>query len=294
MDDSVVREIWRNSENIKEIDLTRNRVGEETLLEMAEKTTSLTSLQLFGCGRGCTDKFLEKVSANNKRLESVSLCKNEEVTSWGVKHLASKCFNLRELLLSKTRVCDNTLLSLSNSTCATSITSLDLTGVKKLSEEGMVSCFSKLSNLVTLYLALTKGVSDKVVKEVSKCENLENVYLSGQNSLTDDSIRLLAKCTRLKVLNISNCWLLTDEALFAVSESCRQLDTVYLSKMSRLTPLSMHALVEKCSSLSCIEASSCSKLMTDQVVIDVIENLERLETIGLHFSKKGKTLHFKI
>jgi F-box/leucine-rich repeat protein 2/20 len=121
------------------------------------------------------------------------------------------------------------------------LTKLDLSSVDGVSEAGLVSVFTRLNQLLTLYLCDTLHVTDAVIQTVvgSCCGTLESVFLSGQSSLTDGSISaLLSRCRRLRVLNISKCIPVTD-ASFSVNDLPPRLSKLNLSTCSNLTPATL-------------------------------------------------------
>lgn len=79
---------------------------------------------------------------------------------------------------------------------------LDLTSVKKLATDGLLSLIPTLKHLHTLYLSDTFGVNDQVIDCISEyCPELARLYLSRSGLISDQSlVKIAERCLTLEVL----------------------------------------------------------------------------------------------
>ncbi|XP_019423356.1 PREDICTED: F-box protein At5g67140-like [Lupinus angustifolius] len=81
----------------------------------------------------------------------------------------------------------------------------------------------------------------------AKCvSNLTSISLWGLTGITDEGVvQLISRTTSLKHLNVGGTFI-TDESLFAIANSCPNLETIVLWSCRHVTDNGLIALVDKC------------------------------------------------
>jgi Leucine-rich repeat (LRR) protein len=164
-------------------------------LKVMEMLASLSDLQELSLpGVGVRDAHLAKLN-QSKRLKTLNLGGNKDVTNEGIKVLAA-IESLEWLNISSTSVNDEGLKHLG---ALPNLRVLVLASTA-VSDEGL-SQLAKCKNLQVLDLSRTR-VTDDGLTELAKFKNLQLLDLSG-TAVTDAGLNLLGEVKTLRVLNVS-------------------------------------------------------------------------------------------
>jgi maleate cis-trans isomerase len=139
-----------------------------------------------------------------------------------------------------------------------SLTCLDLSYCRRVTDEGVRAVVSSCTALKTLNLFACDKVTDEGVRAVSSLHALTFLDLT-DSKVTDESVRAVASsCTALQTLNLWACDKVTDEGVKAVS-SCTALKTLDLYACIKLTDVGVRAL-SSLPALTSLDLRHCGKV----------------------------------
>ena len=213
--------------DIREVDLTLIRNSEW-------EAFNNDSLKLF--------KYARKLNASS-HPPALNSFRPKRISSDGLKHLKN---------LTKVDFSDNPTFTDQELQClASSITEIDLSGCKLITDKGLQS-LEKLNHLTDLKLSECKQITDKGLQSLKKLNHLTVLDLSACKLITDEVLQSLEKLNHLTDLNLAGCERITNKGLNHLkhvpkinfgafdfgAEGCKITDTG-LSKLTHVTDLDL-------------------------------------------------------
>ncbi len=166
------------------------------------------------------------------------------------------------------------------------LTSLYLSGCGNITDVGARALAEHCPQLTSLDLSLCKRITDIGVQAVAEhCPQLTNLYLYGCKEITDVGVRAVAEhCPQLRSLNLSWCKV-TDIGVEALAEHCPQLTSLNLSECKEITDVGLQAVAEHCPQLTSLNLSWCYQI-TDDGAQAVAEHCPQLTNLDLRGCKQ--------
>ena len=204
-----------NLNNLRTVILNGNSfITDDMLVYVLPSWPKLTDLSLR-C-RNITDKSIVAISEFCLNLEILDIGKCFGLTNSEVLvQLTKRCPRITRLnMCSLKYVTDETMHHIVSNL---NLTSLDIIGCKRLTEEGIIRCIPNLKDIE--YFRLME-CSEKLILELSKyCHKLENIYVPKNADIDEDSIcKLLDGCPNLTNIFISQSDNLTNDTLAKILE----------------------------------------------------------------------------
>ncbi|CAA7061148.1 unnamed protein product [Microthlaspi erraticum] len=248
------------------LNLCGRAMTEHTITEFLNRSPSgfpsLTSLTLQGAF--ClTDNALELVSISAPLLRFINLSDCSFLSSRAVKILAD-CFG-------------STLRGLNIGGCQ---------GMKP-SNAVFKRSLREFSGLSYLSVARLESVNDGVIEFlVHRGANLTGLSLASCNDVTDNAIWTIGRyCPKLEALDISELYDLTDKSLEYVTDGCRCLNSVNLTK-TRFSDEAVAAFLEVCGgSLDQLCLNNVRDVGQD-TAISLAKSCKRLRYLDLSWCRK--------
>ena len=178
-------------------------------------------------------------------LTSLNLNACRSLTDSAVEIVAERCHNLRRLELYWCVVMtDIGLGALANAACVPSLTHLNLSGLKHVTDATFVPLARRASRLRFLDLTRCEGLRDESLRAVGEtCRNIETLLLYATPNMTDRGFEALAPgMTRLTHLDLTGMKLIGDAAIIALAKHAKQLRVLHLMWVTALTDASLVAI----------------------------------------------------
>ena len=220
------------AKSVKLIDLQKcRRVLSATNCDlMLTICTNLEYLRMTQCDRHVTDVFMRRLLLRCKAL--TNLCLSGNVTHAGM-------FNYQPR--------------------PTTLTHVDLSGLRTLPEAAYIALFESCSSLTTVNLS-NSNVEDAVIQSLGPHRlSLTHLDLLACNNLTDDALMTLAQgCPRLTDLNLACCEGLSKAAVLTMLPGCAALTHLDLGVFGTgiLDDNTVLTLAQQCKSLKYLDISS--------------------------------------
>lgn len=193
------------------------------------------------------------------------------------------------------------LIGLSKSVCVNTLTALDFSACRRISDHGIVNLLAKTTRLNSLNLFYCNKVTDRGIRTVTHhCWDLEYLNIQDLYQVTDlpffydhegDGRPAVDKYMlhKLKTLNLADCKEVTDHGISEISKRCTMLEHLTLAGCSKLTDKGTTFLTVDHSTgnsrgqwLKFLDLTFCLKL-TDSSV-DVLVKRCRRQLQSVHFS----------
>jgi hypothetical protein len=204
--------------------LNCHRVGEfgdHALKEIGAFCSSLEYLNLIGC-RHVHNDGLVALAQGCQNLQTLCLSHCDGINGHGLLALCKYLSNLKLLILRDCeKLSDDDMLLFRHSSFTKSLTSLDISDCKGISNHGVVAlCQSLGTTLKSLNLAGCK-ITDPVMFGITKnCEKLNELDLSRCKLLTDQTVHtLVAGVTGLTTLKLDGNQKITSKTLLSYATS---------------------------------------------------------------------------
>lgn len=225
-----------------------------TLIQVLSRLPKLTDLKLTGINTitaAVADQLLKEIGHQLISLNfgGCHLQFDDNCLQSVVEH----CHNIESLALDHcTRVQGEPLkVLLADPKRAKKVKILSFGGCRDLSYDVLTLLAENGINLEELHLSGVRCVNDALL--ISFAENFPCLkYLSlkscthGQDHVTDRGIIELARCCPLKELIVSGIHTLTDSSVFALANSCPDLQCLYVSGCGKITQVAIRYLEDVC------------------------------------------------
>eukprot|EP00743_Colponemidia_sp_Colp-15_P006052 GILK01006504.1.p1 GENE.GILK01006504.1~~GILK01006504.1.p1 ORF type:complete len:567 (-),score=85.73 GILK01006504.1:136-1788(-) len=255
----------------------------------------LQVLDLSECRR--LRNILQHVSLNFPNLVELSVNRCGLVDDDGVCALATTCRRLRKLDLGHcSKLTDNAILAIANSSFAPLLEYLDLTVVELMTDKFAVCLASACQQLTTLYLGGCTQLKVAVTAVANFCRKLEVISLTGcgvddmsmlhffpalpqlrvfilksADGLGAAGVGAIKEAKKLRVLMLGNCPSLDDQTMTVIARGCSNLQEITLFGCKQLKGKCFQKMAEEHSSLvpllKSFKLRSCSaesaKALTD-------------------------------
>lgn len=273
--------------------------------------TLFGKLQVLGL-EGLTslsDEGLMPVAEKCVNLQTVNVSKCPNISHVTLVPIARRNPQLNSLSMAGTSVDDEAMslicAAMQDSGCGKSMTALDISNCRDLTDLG-VSCVAEVCSALTrLSMSGLCRVSDVGVRSVcANCWhleylNVEDVFLLKDNafwfSATFDGRRAANEnmLVSLQTLVLSDCSNLTDHGIEGLAERCRKLDTLVLQGCDKLTDAALRYLADPnictasstamCDAIRTLNLSFCTGITGPgvQTLLSACACLEELNLSGL-------------
>jgi len=174
--------------------LSLNLTGCDQIIfcEMTKGFLNIEKLAMMGCKFTCDHclKFLVKFSKN---LTDLCVAYSELVTDEGIANVIINCPNLSILNLKKCSNITDKVLFVASEYLKESMVSLNVTGARMITNQGLKALAMSLRNLRELSLRKCLQITDVGLGYLHSCRFLESLDLSECPLITDDGIRGLCE-----------------------------------------------------------------------------------------------------
>ncbi|XP_064601185.1 F-box/LRR-repeat protein 2-like [Liolophura sinensis] len=199
-------------------------LSDDTLTKILEKVGGqLRELDISGSVRQhISDEGLQAVSQCCGKLEVLSLSLLENITGESLLPLfqdTSRTPQLRKLLLSCRKMNVDVLRQVALNCCNLAL--LDLSGLLCVEDDLLFLLAENSTSLTHVGLKGCRELSDAGICELARCCSLESIILSGVRNVTDKSIFALANsCYNLEEIHLNGCYKVTPAAVRYLEDCC--------------------------------------------------------------------------
>ncbi|CAF0707679.1 unnamed protein product [Brachionus calyciflorus] len=180
--------------NLEHLKLYRTKVDQNSMFKIIESCQNLKYLNIGSCFQlNDFDSIMSCISENLKQIESLDLWRSYSLTNLGLKRIASKCKNLKEL---------------------------DLGWCKNVtSYEWLRILLENCKDLRKLFLTSHKITDNEILLIAKHGKKLEQLDFLGSPFISTENIELtLRSCPNLKLLDISFCSNVDFEKILLISQ----------------------------------------------------------------------------
>jgi F-box/leucine-rich repeat protein 2/20 len=172
-----------------------------------------------------------------------------------------------------------------------SISSLDLSFCRHLTDAGIVAVAQAFPTLDTLYLTGCDITDRALVAVGSSCVNLTTLHLLDCHRVTNMGFEVVARgCRQLRDLNLARCEGLTEFFAVLVAQYLGQLTSLTL-ECTNIGDTSLAVIVRACPHLTYLDLSYCG-LLTDSGLIAVSEHCPNLQQLDISNDLCGPNASF--
>ncbi|GLV35174.1 F-box and leucine-rich repeat protein 7 [Carabus blaptoides fortunei] len=169
--------------------------------------------------------------------------------------IISCCYNLRELILTRTR----------NDTLTT---------------KGLIDVLPNFKYLLVLQASNCSGITDAVVDVlVDNCPNLSGLDISGCRNITDRFLIKLTKLTKLSALNMCRTNITNDGIIELIEHNGANFKELRISECEKVTDKAINVICEKCTALEVFIFNNCPKVNGQTNINFENENLRKLKQL---------------
>ncbi|XP_072976443.1 F-box/LRR-repeat protein 3-like [Typha angustifolia] len=221
-----------------------------------EKLSKLQTLKLDGCQ--VTSAGLRSIASCSISLRELSLSKCSGVTDEGLSLIVTKHKDLMKLDITCCRNISDASLASITSSC-TSLTSLRMESCSQVSSMGFCLIGRRCHLLEELDLT-DNDLDDEGLKAISGCRKLSNLKIGICLKISDEGLITLGKsCSELQELDLYRSVGITDKGVVEIAGGCPVLQTINLAYCTEITDESLRSL-SKCSKLSTLEIRGCHRV----------------------------------
>lgn len=256
--------------NLTHVDASWCTVTDSGLSAIAKSCDRLESLCLNGCGLIADNGLKTLATLHGKSLKELEMFGCFNITSRGIRHLASICQNLRTLQLGQCyRITDSCIAQVSSSLCC--VENLDLRGCKQIKDTCIEKIVNHCSRLQTLALANCPNISNNAMQKIaSTLPGIRSIDVCGCRLITDESInRLATNCRQLVYLDISSTGCTYKSVCRLAEQGSTDLETLKLNFITGITESNLKRLTNHCKRLTTLHLYGCKR----------VKNLERLQAL---------------
>ncbi|GAB1598789.1 uncharacterized protein LOC115212428 [Argonauta hians] len=256
--------------NLTHVDASWCSVTDSGLAAIANSCDRLESLCLNGCGLMSDNGLKILVSKHSKSLQVLEMFGCFNITSRGIRHLASVCTNLRTLQLGQCyKLTDSCIAEVSSSLCC--VQNLDLRGCKQIKDSCIEKIVANCSRLHTLALANCPNISNNAMQKIaSTLPGIRSIDVCGCKLITDESVnRLAVNCRQLVYLDISSTGCTYKSICRLAEQGSNDLETLKLNFITGITENSLTQLTNSCKRLTTLHLYGCRK----------VRNLEKIQAL---------------
>ncbi|XP_014769248.1 F-box/LRR-repeat protein 2-like [Octopus bimaculoides] len=210
------------------------------------------------------------VSKHSESLQELEMFGCFNITSRGIRHLASVCTNLRTLQLGQCyKLTDSCIAEVSSSLCC--VQNLDLRGCKQIKDSCIEKIVANCSRLHTLALANCPNISNNAMQKIaSTLPGIRSIDVCGCKLITDESVnRLATNCRQLVYLDISSTGCTYKSICRLAEQGSNDLETLKLNFITGITETSLTKLTNSCKRLTTLHLYGCKR----------VKNLEKIQAL---------------
>ena len=275
-----------------------DNIGIRYLEEIAESLEAVNFAGLVNV----TDEGLAPLFRKCQRLTSVNVSNCSHVTHEVLHLLALNNRRLATLHAAGTQIKDSGMSLICSALSEKSMTSLDVSMCRDISDYGAISIGESVPNLKFLNINGLSRISDKGTRALcARCWflqtlSLEDVFLLDDKAFRFDLAydgRIAAQENMLKslvTLNLRDCVNLTDQGIQALSERCRKIETLILRGCDKLTNKALQHMTQPyednfamCDSFKVLDIAHCAGIDAKGVleILPLCGILEELRLSGM-------------
>ncbi|ELU07002.1 hypothetical protein CAPTEDRAFT_224967 [Capitella teleta] len=224
---------------------------EDLFIRILTRLPLLSEIRLYGVPAVSDYSIAQILNVIGAQLRLIDLggpTTSVPLTDAGLGAISEHCGQLSSLSLSLLRsITGHSLLPMfRNADKARCLTSL-IIRCTKFEAEVLLAVALNCSSLTRLDMAGMAHVDDDIVRAFAEhCRQLTYVGLKGCHQVTDEAVILMARNLPLTVLVLSGLNLLTDSCVYALANSCPQLEQLFVSGCSRVSRETVLWLTRQC------------------------------------------------
>ena len=249
----------------------------------------LTSLNLASCGKQIDDALLKTVAMNCKNLVALDVS-DTAVTDDAIKVIVMNCRRIQTLALSSNAALSDVSIAAVASYC----TNLRIFSVKDMSEKVGVQSLrlvaEKCQQLETVHLPLWDDDDIWQVLEAARgLKSIDSPIITQQCSVDGYFSKIASKFPFIERLHLANVHACLDDGLKLLSEKCRHVRVLDLSRCSEVTDDGVVAIAEGCPSLMDVNVSWTEGRIGDRSITAIALNRVQLERLNVSWTWGGVT-----
>jgi hypothetical protein len=216
--------------------------------------------------RTATDDFMLKA------LNTLNLKDCVNLTSKGLKGLASRCRKIETLIL---RGCDKinddglaemTKKFMDNYPMCDAFKSIDLAYCTAISQAGILRLLPRCGILEELFLNGISSINDDFIHQVCMfVPTLQKLHVQRCVLLTDASLCSLADYLWIETLDITGCYKITDDGIEVFSSVCTGIIKLLAKKVTKLTSRSMNCITRNCPVIRHLDIRDCPDIKEESI-----------------------------
>lgn len=233
-----------------------------------------------------TDIHVDILASCCPKLESLCLTGCIYVTGSSFPRLIAECKHLQTLLLSCTRVRNNSIMRTDWS--QVSLTELDISYCYGIGETGLMEMLPKLTELRYLQLSFCgwgRALSDEVMKAMSQScyQKLDSLDIHSSFNITGDTLcKFVRRCPRLTTLCVGSA-IASNEELEALLKGLHNLKHFYITKQATIKTETVFTYVKKfchrIETLALYNFYAITRHRVEEALIELVEACKFLKVL---------------
>ncbi|XP_077993624.1 F-box/LRR-repeat protein 17-like [Glandiceps talaboti] len=212
------------------------------LWKIVKGCCKLTHLRINACS-SITNQALVAVGKHAPKLLLLTCQDNTNVTDGCMKQLIAGCPKIQTLCVHATGVSSFGVHEIAK---LAHLRSLDLSYLRTVTTEAIKTVVFQCEHMITLNLCLCSQVNDECVAFIAKNgKKLKNLFLVSC-SVTDEALIDIGRFSRsITHIDVGWCQGVTDRGTTAISETCKQLEHLGLTRCDRVQHKTVEELVTR-------------------------------------------------
>ncbi|PFX14427.1 F-box/LRR-repeat protein 20 [Stylophora pistillata] len=246
----------------------------------------LRDLNLAGCG--VTDQCLDGLNKVPLRRLNASHC--TKLTDDGLKFLSTECYQLCHINFDGIQWITHDAITVLVEKCYRRLECFGLSFCTSLTDQALEGV-QNMKNLVSLTLKKGTEFSAKALKELfehlhpqnsGSATGLLHVSVAECTNLNDEAVNALAdSCRNLQSIDISWCWEVTDAGLERVINSCHQMLDMNICGAKDFRGNPLKKIPQQMSRLRRLDATQCN-LVPDELLDELVSIMPQMTVINYY------------
>lgn len=241
-------------------------VNDETLDELSKQQSSARRYYLNSCADNLHGIFATFWTATScpRGLLLLNISGAKDITDYGLTLIARASAELTTLSIAGcTQITDVGLREIALG--CRKLQDLDVSSCHGIEGHGLSAVAECCPNLMKVNMSRCRGLQNWSLQKLFRgCKRLEEVIVSYLKHICDDDVRVLAEhCADLFHFEAIECLCLTDQCVLSLTQYCRDLDFLDLSRSEmtyRVSDVSLMALGQRATSLRSLKLNHCDQL----------------------------------
>jgi hypothetical protein len=228
---------------LEDIDLTGNKITDESLLAISNNCLNIKILTLSH-NYLIADKGVIAIAEKLTKLEYINLAGVKNITDLSLIEISKNCKKLKTFKLGNSKAFKGNITYVEMQAIAENLSNLvniDLSGSPQLTNSSLIEISKKCQNLKMINLFDCRKIADKsIIEIVHNCLKLENINIGDMHRITDLSLIEISKyCSNLQTLNLHSSQRITDYGLISIAKKCLKLKNIQLENCYNITDVSL-------------------------------------------------------